>query len=67
MVRSRWRARAKDTAKGPQHALGLERYQAINPYPRNTLELRVFASSLDVQLTIISHSASNAALIRRLP
>ncbi|BDU00974.1 hypothetical protein IFM12276_40020 [Nocardia sputorum] len=43
------RARAKDTAKGPQHALGLERYQAINPYPRKTLELRVFASSLDVQ------------------
>ncbi|MFI9410136.1 hypothetical protein [Nocardia gamkensis] len=43
------RARAKDTAKGPQHALGLERYQAINPYPRKTLELRVFASSLDIQ------------------
>ncbi|MGK8503605.1 hypothetical protein [Nocardia asiatica] len=42
------RVRAKDTAKGPQHALGLERHQAINPYPQ-TLELRVFASSLDIQ------------------
>ncbi|MEV0027823.1 hypothetical protein [Nocardia sp. NPDC050793] len=43
------RAKARDTAKSHQHALGLERYQAINPYPRKTLELRVFASSLDVQ------------------
>ncbi|MFF3228868.1 hypothetical protein ACFYV7_39170 [Nocardia suismassiliense] len=43
------RARVKDTAKGHQHALGLDRYQAINPYPRKTLELRVFASSLRVQ------------------
>ncbi|WP_228835251.1 amidoligase family protein [Nocardia abscessus] len=42
------RARVKDTAKGPQHAVGLARNQAINPYPRKTLELRVFASSLDV-------------------
>jgi len=43
------RAKARDTAKSHQHALGLDRYQAINPYPRHTLELRVFASSLDVQ------------------
>ncbi len=43
----RARAKARDTAKGPVHALGLDRYQAINPHPRNTLELRVFASSLD--------------------
>ncbi|WP_406274553.1 amidoligase family protein [Nocardia sp. NBC_00881] len=43
------RARVKDTAKGHQHALGLDRYQAINPYPRKTLELRIFASSLNVQ------------------
>ncbi|WP_435591869.1 hypothetical protein [Nocardia sp. bgisy118] len=43
------RAKARDTAKSHQHALGLERYQAINPYPRKTLELRVFASSLDIQ------------------
>ncbi|MEU7764980.1 hypothetical protein AB0B25_07635 [Nocardia sp. NPDC049190] len=43
------RARVKDTSKGPQHALGLDRYQAINPYPRQTLELRVFASSLNAQ------------------
>ncbi|MFX0575085.1 hypothetical protein [Nocardia nepalensis] len=43
------RAKVKDTAKDPLHALGLDRYQAINPYPRKTLELRVFASSLDVQ------------------
>lgn len=45
----RARAKVKDTAKDPLHALGLSRYQAINPYPRKTLELRVFASSLDVQ------------------
>ncbi|MET8779093.1 hypothetical protein ABZV58_29165 [Nocardia sp. NPDC004654] len=43
------RAKARETAKSHQHALGLARYQAINPYPRKTLELRVFASSLDVQ------------------
>ncbi len=43
------RARVKETAKSHQYALGLERYQAINPYPRKTLELRVFASSLQVQ------------------
>lgn len=42
------RSRVKDTAKNHIHALGLDRYQAINPYPRHTLELRVFASSLDV-------------------
>ncbi|MEV2225443.1 hypothetical protein AB0E01_37045 [Nocardia vinacea] len=45
----RARAMVKNTAKNPLHALGLSRYQAINPYPRKTLELRVFASSLDVQ------------------
>lgn len=43
----RARAKARDTAKGPVHALGLDRYQAINPHPRHTLELRVFASSLE--------------------
>ncbi|WP_280423712.1 hypothetical protein [Nocardia carnea] len=42
------RARARDTAKGHKHAVGLDRYQAINPHPRDTLELRIFASSLDV-------------------
>ncbi|MEV3965197.1 hypothetical protein AB0M34_30670 [Nocardia sp. NPDC050193] len=42
------RARARDTAKDHKHAVGLERYQAINPHPRHTLELRVFASSLEV-------------------
>ncbi|MEV6361354.1 hypothetical protein [Nocardia asteroides] len=41
------RARAKHLAKGARHALGLPRHQAINPHPRHTLELRVFASSLD--------------------
>ncbi|MFC8532060.1 hypothetical protein [Nocardia sp. NPDC057227] len=43
------RAKARDTAKSHQHALGLDRHQAINVYPRHTLELRVFASSLDRQ------------------
>lgn len=43
------RARAKDLAKGARHALGLPRNQAINPHPRDTLELRVFASSLEAQ------------------
>lgn len=43
----RARAKARDTAKGPVHALGLDRYQAINPHPRHTLELRMFASSLE--------------------
>ncbi|WP_232840203.1 MULTISPECIES: amidoligase family protein [Nocardia] len=42
------RSRVKDTAKNHVAALGLDRYQAINPYPRHTLELRVFSSSLDV-------------------
>lgn len=42
------RARARDTAKDHKHALGLDRYQAINPHPRHTLELRIFAGSLDV-------------------
>ncbi|MFC9965232.1 MULTISPECIES: hypothetical protein [Nocardia] len=41
------RSRAKDLAKGARHAVGLPRYQAINPHPRDTLELRVFASALD--------------------
>ncbi|MFD4407718.1 hypothetical protein ACFWPH_33635 [Nocardia sp. NPDC058499] len=42
------RARARETAKDCKHAVGLDRYQAINPHPRHTLELRVFASSLVV-------------------
>ncbi|MGW1742067.1 hypothetical protein ACWCPQ_25055 [Nocardia sp. NPDC001965] len=42
------RARARDTVKDHKHAAGLDRYQAINPHPRHTLELRVFASSLDL-------------------
>ncbi|WP_231390443.1 hypothetical protein [Nocardia sp. CNY236] len=42
------RARVKNTAKNHTAALGLDRHQAINPYPRSTLELRIFASSLDV-------------------
>lgn len=41
------RARARDTAKDHKHAVGLDRYQAINPHPRHTLEVRVFASSLE--------------------
>ncbi|MFI9504190.1 hypothetical protein [Nocardia sp. NPDC052566] len=41
------RARVKDTAKGHRPGVGLDRHQAINPYPRSTFELRVFASSLD--------------------
>ncbi|MEU4808112.1 hypothetical protein AB0H20_02825 [Nocardia fluminea] len=43
------RARAKDLAKGCRHAVGLPRYQAINPHPRDTLELRIFASSLETR------------------
>lgn len=43
------RARAKDLAKGAHRALDLPRNQAINPHPRDTLELRVFASSLEPQ------------------
>ncbi|MGV9678838.1 hypothetical protein ACWDSJ_26440 [Nocardia sp. NPDC003482] len=41
------RARIKDSAKGDMHRFGLDRYQAINPLPRHTLEVRVFAGSLD--------------------
>ncbi|MFF4028075.1 hypothetical protein ACFYY5_35050 [Nocardia elegans] len=36
-------ARARHTAKGPQHARELGRYKATNPLPRNTLEARMFA------------------------
>ncbi|MEU4712026.1 hypothetical protein AB0G00_36950, partial [Nocardia salmonicida] len=43
------RARAKYLAKGCRYAVGLPRYQAINPHPRDTLELRVFASSLETR------------------
>ncbi|MEU4711697.1 hypothetical protein AB0G00_35280, partial [Nocardia salmonicida] len=43
------RARAKYLAKGCRNAIGLPRYQAINPHPRDTLELRVFASSLETR------------------
>ncbi|MEU4651908.1 MULTISPECIES: hypothetical protein [Nocardia] len=43
------RARAKYLAKGCRNAVGLPRYQAINPHPRDTLELRVFASSLETR------------------
>ncbi|MEU6559418.1 hypothetical protein [Nocardia nova] len=62
------RARARDTAKGPQHALGLERYQAINPLPRHTLELRVFASSLDVRRvqSALAFTAASIAYTRGL-
>lgn len=55
------RARARDTAKGHKHAVGLDRYQAINPHPRHTLELRIFASSLDagqVQAAVAFTAAS---------
>lgn len=62
------RARVKDTAKGPLHALGLARHQAINPYPRKTLELRVFASSLDVQRVqaALAFTAASIDYTRRL-
>ncbi|MGY1898338.1 hypothetical protein [Nocardia gipuzkoensis] len=62
------RARARDTAKGPRHALGLERYQAINPHPRKTLELRVFASSLDAQRVqaALAFTAASIDYTRRL-
>lgn len=43
------RAKVKDTAKNHVHALGLDRYQAINPHPRHTLELRIFSSSLEAR------------------
>ncbi|WP_246011581.1 amidoligase family protein [Nocardia mexicana] len=43
------RARVKDSAKGDLRRFGLDRFQAINPHPRHTLELRVFAGSLDPQ------------------
>ncbi|MCM6774541.1 amidoligase family protein [Nocardia sp. CDC159] len=43
------RARIKDSAKGDLSRFGLNRYQAINPHPRHTLELRVFAGSLDTE------------------
>lgn len=43
------RAGAGATAKGKHRALRLGRYQAINPNPRTTLEVRVFASSLSAQ------------------
>jgi len=41
------RERIKDTAKGQLRGYDLDRYQAVNPYPRHTLEVRVFAGSLD--------------------
>ncbi|WP_231951294.1 amidoligase family protein [Nocardia terpenica] len=44
---SRARSRTRATAKGELHRFGLDRYQAINPHPRHTLEVRVFAGSLD--------------------
>ncbi|MBY8863547.1 hypothetical protein K7711_44260 [Nocardia sp. CA2R105] len=41
------RTRIKDTAKGQPHGTDVDRYQAVNPHPRHTLEVRVFAGSLD--------------------
>ncbi|WP_228567036.1 amidoligase family protein [Nocardia sp. SYP-A9097] len=43
------RERVKHTAKDDMRRYGLNRYQAINPHPRKSLELRVFAGSLDIQ------------------
>ncbi|MEV6072054.1 hypothetical protein AB0L82_36410 [Nocardia sp. NPDC052001] len=43
------RERVKHTAKDDVRRFGLNRYQAINPHPRASLELRVFAGSLDRQ------------------
>ncbi|WP_327139068.1 amidoligase family protein [Nocardia sp. NBC_01327] len=43
------RERVKHTAKNDMHRYGLNRYQAINPHPRHSLELRIFAGSLDLQ------------------
>ena len=62
------RARARHTAKGPQHALGLERYQAINLLPRHTVELRVFASSLDARVVqaALAFTAASIAYTRGL-
>ncbi len=41
------RTRIKDTAKGHPHGNDVDRYQAVNPHPRHTLEVRVFAGSLN--------------------
>ncbi|MEV0110591.1 hypothetical protein AB0H42_30230 [Nocardia sp. NPDC050799] len=62
------RARARDTAKDHKHAVGLDRYQAINPHPRHTLELRVFASSLDVGQVqaALAFTAASIAYTRHL-
>ncbi|MGW5569626.1 hypothetical protein ACWEVD_00375 [Nocardia thailandica] len=46
---ARTRSQAKDLAKGPRHASGVDRRQAVNTKPRHTLELRTFAASLDTQ------------------
>ncbi|MGF6886708.1 hypothetical protein ABIA39_004518 [Nocardia sp. GAS34] len=43
------RARIKDSAKGDLCRFGPNRHHAINPHPRHTLELRVFAGSLQIQ------------------
>lgn len=43
------RARVKHTAKDDLPRFGMDRYQAINPHPRKSLEVRVFAGSLDHQ------------------
>ncbi|MBY8856629.1 hypothetical protein K7711_09095 [Nocardia sp. CA2R105] len=41
------RTRIKDTAKGHPHGNDVDRYQAVNPHPRHTLEVRIFAGSLN--------------------
>lgn len=43
------RSKVKHAAKDELRHYGLDRYQAINPHPRNSLELRIFAGSLDRQ------------------
>ncbi|MEV6096173.1 amidoligase family protein [Nocardia sp. NPDC051981] len=43
------RERVKHTAKDDLRRYGMNRYQAINPHPRKSLELRVFAGSLGPQ------------------
>ncbi|MFE3001371.1 amidoligase family protein [Nocardia sp. NPDC059246] len=46
---ARARRKVRHAAKDELRHYDLDRYQAINPHPRHTLELRIFAGSLDRQ------------------
>ncbi|WP_280335035.1 hypothetical protein [Nocardia wallacei] len=56
------RARIRDSAKGDLHRFGLDKYQAINPLPRHTLELRVFAGSLDPRVVQAALAFTTASI-----